>query len=704
MASIEQKKMTEGQLITSLNSMSKDASKYSSSLAVKDAELLDRYLGNLYGDEEEDRSKVVSNDVEDVVESDMVSMSRVFLGAGEIIEFTAKNPEDQAEVEEARIKTKYADWLIRKQKDSYATQSSILKDILIQKSGGVAKYMIEDIERPETKEWQAIDELELEAYISSLEGENVKSVKITEKSGEFNGQDTIDFKITVIHKEQRINIVAVPTGCFIISRNASSKDDAQIVGDDTTITRGELVAMGYSIEKVNKVPNAGDKADTNRTEQIRDNEEGGESLVISPTWASEEILLKTRYPKIDFDGDGIEERRYVLYAGDEIFENKEFDHVPYALGSAIILPHRAIGRSRAEQAAPFALQNTTILRGMFDNQYAVLTPRIAYNDKVDEDDLFDMEHGGGIKVEGDQHPGNSLMPVEIPYIGDKALQFMQFQGQRRAQTTGTLLASQGLEADDFSEETAARFNGVRDEGKGRIELVARNVAETYYRQLYEGVIWMATHFQNSAQEIAVTGKQLVVDPNEWKNDSGLDVKVGLGAGDDEKTVQTMSGLLNLSQQLKATNSPLTDDVKIYNQIDTMLKGMDINATQKYFNDPERPDQVLQFENEQLTAQLQQAMGAVEQLSQKNPLAEAEQVKAESKARENDLKAQLKLLEDGAKVQLQAAKLAEDQRQFDAKLAAEIEKERNNLVVKLAELELEHGAELVSDEAVNSVQS
>jgi len=599
---IKLKKMTESVLISSLNTMSSDASNYCRGLSTKDNSLWDRYSGELYRDEEEDRSKVTSNDVEDVIESDMVSVARVFLGAGEIIEFTAKNPEDQGEVEEAKIKTKYADWLIRKQSDSYAIQSSILKDILVQKSGGVAKYMIEDVERPETKEWTAINELELQGYLDSLEGEDVKSIDIVERSGEFDDENSIDFKIKVIHKEQRINIVAVPSGCFVISRNAKSKDDAQIIGDDTTITRGELVAMGYTKEQVDKAPMIGDDG-SQSANQLIDNKKDGEDLSYSPTWASEEILLKTRYPKIDFDGDGIDERRYVLYSGNEIFENEPFDHVPYALGSAITIPHKAIGRSRAEQAAPFAEQNTTILRGMFDNQYAVLTPRVAYNDLVDEDDLFDMEHGGGVKIEGDGHPGNALMPIEIPYIGDKALQFMQFQGQRRAQTTGTLLASQGLEADDFSEETAARFNGVRDEGKGRIELVARNM------------------------------------------------------------------------------------------IDTMLKGMDINNTSKFFNDPERPDQVLQFQNEQLTAQLQQAVQAIEQLSQKNPLAEAEMIKAEAKARETELKSQIKLMEDSAKVQLQAANLAEDQRQFDAKLAAEVESERNNLTVKLTELELQHQTDL-----------
>ena len=43
---------------------------------------LDYYMGEPFGDEQEHQSQVVSTDVQDVVEADMPSLARVFLGAG----------------------------------------------------------------------------------------------------------------------------------------------------------------------------------------------------------------------------------------------------------------------------------------------------------------------------------------------------------------------------------------------------------------------------------------------------------------------------------------------------------------------------------------------------------------------------------------------------------------------------------------------
>ena len=72
---------------------------------------MNAYLANKKGDfeGEEGRSSAVSQDVFNVVESDMVSHSRTFLGQGEIINFTSRRKND-AEEAEAQEKTDYIDF------------------------------------------------------------------------------------------------------------------------------------------------------------------------------------------------------------------------------------------------------------------------------------------------------------------------------------------------------------------------------------------------------------------------------------------------------------------------------------------------------------------------------------------------------------------------------------------------------------------
>ncbi len=138
---------------------------------------------------------------------------------------------------------------------------------------------------------------------------------------------------------------------------------------------------------------------------------------------------------------------------------------------------------------------------------------------------------------------------------------------------------------------------------------------------------MENHFQDSEQEIRVLGEKLVIDPTGWKHDHQADVKVGLGAGDEDHIVDTMTGLLNLQTQLKNEGSTMVDEVKRYNTVKSLLRGLGINNISKHFNnpDPEIPAEQMLAINEQLMEQNEQLLAAVEQL-QKNPLAEAEKIK------------------------------------------------------------------------------
>jgi len=686
----KERKMDDLTLISNIDTMSKDGVTFNSEFMKENEVFLDRFLGNPYGDEEPDRSKIMSNDVEDSVNSYLVSLARVFLGSGEIIEFEALDKDNPEDVKEADQKTKYADWLIRGQADSYPTQYSALFNILLMKFG-VCKYFAEDTTSIKEEEYTSISPEELALFEESLEGEAVESIEIIERSGDFNGIDNIDFKFRVTKKEKKIRVISIPPECFIISKDAKNKTEAPIVGDDTPISRGDLVAMGYTKEKVAGISRFSGKKDdkgSSRVEDIRSDEQGSDSSPwFAPTWANEEVLLKTRYALIDFDNDGIAERRYILYAGQVLLENELFDHVPYAIGSSLLMPHRAVGRSIGEQAAPFARQNTTFLRGIADNIYAVQAPRIAHNERVNQDDLLDQEHGATIRVDGrDTIPANAMQAIEIPYIGDKVMQVMQMQLQRRADTIGTMVTNQGLEADQFNDETATRFEGVQDQGRGKVELVTRNIAETYYRDLYDGVIWTATHYQDTEQEIKVLGEALKINPSEWKVNHAADVKVGLGSGDEDHVVETMSGILNLTMQLEASGSPLVDQEKKFNTIKSMMKGLGISNIGKHFNDPSKPADLILAQNEILTKNNAQLQQMLESMSNQNPLAEAEKVKQQTDLAKAQSDAQLKV-----------AQLAEDQRQFNenmrlqiAELTSKVDISNDKTAIELTKLELDSG--------------
>ena len=671
--------MTEDQLCNRLREREVDAIQFNSKFGSVNEENLSYYMGEPFGNEVAEQSQVVSTDCADVVEADMPSLARVFLGSGSIVTFQP-NSGNEADVKEAEEKTKYIDWLVREQPHSFATQMGWLKDSEIQKFGTV-KYFIEDTKKTKEVSFSGLSELEIEQTKQDLDGSDVKSIEVVSQENADQDDDEeptfdITFKVTV-KSGNKATYKGVATENFLITTQSDSVDDADLVGDYMIKTRGELKAMDVPVKKINLIPTSGSKiVEASRMDKFRfkdqDDETEGTS---SDEWAAENVELMDLYVKVDFDQDGIAERRRVLKArfADVIIINEAFDHVPYAVISSILMPHSAIGRSRVEVTKSNQLQKSKILRESFDNLELVNHPGMLVNDDhVNIDDMLTVRSGRIIRTDG--VPQQDVFPLTIPSVLNESLKMVQYLDFARAQTTGTLMASQGLDADALSKETATRFDGVADEGAAKIELVARGIAETGYRKLYEGMAWLIGHFQNSAIEIMVLGEPLTIDPRTWKFEHNVKSNVGLGAGDNEKLLQTMQGIYAIQQQLKAQGSALTDEADIYNTLDRIVKGAGLQRTDEFFNDPEKPEQLLQAENEILNNAVQQLQQMVQQLQ--NPLAEAEEIKGRAK-----------LIEAEGKRELNIAEMLEDQRQFNVETAQNQDQFNKELAAKLTELEL-----------------
>jgi len=662
--------MTELVLNNELDKLTNDATGNNSTFIKENEELLDRYEGNPYGDELPEQSKVISNDVMDVVEADMPSLARIFLGAGEVFKFKPTSTKED-NVKEADEKTKYVNWQVRGQPWSFSVLHGFIKNALMQKIS-VVKYFMEETTEIEEHKKTGLSNEELAVFEKSLEGEDVKSIKIVrEEEG--------DEENTVVVKVERtvkcVKIADVKLENFRLTKNAESKDSAGIVGDVSIMTRGELLALDFKKELISNIPLAGTITENTRLPAIRDEQEGGTDNPASlDNWASEEVEIEDLYPMIDFDGDGIAERRRIMRGGDVILINEVFNHVPYAINTSILMPHKAVGKARSEITAPTAKVKTAVLRGVMNNIYAVNNPRIAANENVHMDDLLVLRPNGVLRTKGETNPGQNMFPVEVPYIGDKALQVIQYLDQARAQTTGSLMASQGLNADDLGKETATRFEGVQDASKGKVELVARVMAETGFRELFEGIAWIDSNFQNSAVEIEILGKELSVNPSDWKFKQHIVSKVGLGAGDDEQELQTMSAMWGLHRELQANNSPMTDEVKRYNIVKRMVNASGSSDVSEFFNDPEVEEDMILAENEilkKLVPQLQEQL----QLTA-NPLKEAEEIKA-----------QASLIKAQGQASLDVAQMQEDQRQFNIQTAQKQDQFNKDLAAKITELEL-----------------
>ena len=612
--------MTEPELVALLSQAEDDAATYNGEFSTENTKYLAAYLGNKTGEFSAipNQSSVVSTDIADVVEADMPSLARIFLGSGDVVTFTP-NTESEAEIQEAKEKTKYVNWIVRSQPESFSIIHNWLKDAEIQKNG-VVKYFIEEQKDVEVVEYEGVDAEEVQAIIESLKGSKVDKVKVEVSEQEEvevmgatpNDAATFDIKFRVTTEKQKVCIINVPPELFLITRNARSLDDAELVGDRVRKTRGELLSEGFDRELIEQLSTIDEEDHRNSNlNTIRNEDQGGANFDTNiNNWASETVEISDLYVKIDFDGDGIAERRHVMLSGNKVLVNEYFNHVPYASLSAVLMPHKAIGRSRAEITYPYQLQKTALQRGINDNIYMVNNPRNVVHPDVDLDDMLTVRTNGIIRLEEDTQilPGNAVFPLSIPYIGQQALQVIQYVDSTRAQTTGSLMANQGLEADKLNQETATRFNGVKDSSDAKIELIARNYGETGFRKLYEGIAWLVSRYQNSETEFRVLGKALTVNPKAWKYAHHVQSNVGLGAGDNEKSLETLQGIYGIQQSLIQQGSTLADEKDVYNTLSRIVEGAGFPRVNEFFNDPEEDTETLKAENEilnKMVVQLQE---------------------------------------------------------------------------------------------------
>ncbi len=695
--------ISESKLLTIINAKQVDAENNRNRIQSENNFLEKRYNAEYYGTEVPGRSRFVSNDVKDAVESAHDSLVRMFLGAASIIKFTAANPNDKAQQTEAEEKTAFIDWLVRGQTNSYKTQSSFLTEVLKFKAG-VQKYFYEETESTEDHKWEGLAPMEVVEQLTAMgfelsvsadeEGAEVVELITSAKnkagkviSHKENDDETFDIEIRVKTKRQKIKIITVPTGSFLFSTGSDDLDDAELVGDTSFKTRGELMAEGHSRELVSQLPSASINGESART--ITSDSMGRIAESDFGEWSSQLVPIDDLYVKVDYNGDGIAERRHIQKSSDFILFNEPFDHVPYATASALIVPNSVIGEGWGEQVVDIAEVNTAITRGTLDNIYAVNNTkkvvRVGTNG-VNLDEVLSPGIGGVIQATGDRPLADMVMPLVTEFIGDKSLLIKQHMDQMKSLRVGGQLASQSLDGDSLAKETATRFTGIEKTDQAKVEKIARNIVETGYRKIYEGVAWLVAHYQMDEVEFNVLGKALKSNPSNWKYDSNVSTEVGLGAGDNSKVVENMSGLWQIHQQNKASGSPLTDEKKGYNILNKMLKALDLKDTSLYINDPDEPAEQLRFDNEQLNQMVLQQQQALEQMSEQitqlQALSEVEVIKAQASAQKDDKSAALDI-----------AKLQEDARQFDITTSQKGNKQVEDTAVELTKMELSSGQDV-----------
>jgi hypothetical protein len=637
---------------------------------------LEYYLRYPYGNEVEGRSQIVTGEVAEVIDGAIPQLIRIFTASDDIIRYEPVGPGDEQGANQA---TDYSNWVFYKDNPGFAILHDWFKDALLEKVGVVKAYWDNKIDVIK-ETYENLSDAELAMLLSDGTREIIEQETIVKQVLDLQGNPAIGmdgveitevyYNVKVRKKNQvgRVAIQNIPPEEFLISKKATTIQDSPFVAHRRLMPRSDLVAMGFPEEVVRDLPAYDDLSfSPERVARYSEGEQPSQDESLDPTMQDVEVY--ECYIRADRDGDGLAELLQVWYAGSEILEETETDYIPFHSLCPIPVPHKFYGLSLADKVMDLQLQKSTITRQMLDNLYLTNNYRVgAVDGQVNLDDLISPTPGGVIRM---KNP-NAVVPMAVQPVANQAFPMLEYLDAVQAKRTGVSDATQGLDPNVLQNVTATAVAAFQNASAGKMELIARNFAETGVKSLFKGILQLLCKYQDKPRIIRMRGQYVQMDPREWSNQYDVSISVGLGTGNKQEQMAMLAMILDKQERILQQFGPANPLVSVAQYRDTLGRmieaaGFKDSATffkpitpeidQALSNPPpqqQQPDPAIQAMMMQAQAQLEiDRQKALADIQAKREKAAAEiQLAREKAAAELELKRQ----EFEAEVQLKAAKL------------------------------------------------
>ena len=542
-----------------------------------------------YGNEVDGRSKIVTGEVAEVVDGALPQLMRIFAGSDELGRFEPRMPGDE---EFAKQATELTNYVFFSDNDGVIILHDWMKDALLQKNG-IVKYWWEDSEDPTKEEYKGLNAEELTLLFADGEMELISQE--TEEVGiDPMGMPILSYNVVIKKKKEvgKVCVENVPPEEFLIAKRDKNLKNARFVAHRTVKTRSDLIAMGYPQDQVDKMPAYNDLTYTpERVARYSAGEMPDETQSLD--FSMQEVELFECYIRTDFDGDGIAELRKVVYAGDQIIDNEETDHIPFASICPIPMPHKFFGQSLADRAMDIQLIKSTITRQILDNLYLTNMPRVtALDGQVNLDDLLTSSPGGVVRIKSQ----GAVQPLSVPPTASQSFPMLDYMDQVLQKRSGVTQTSQGIDPNILQNTTATAIAAMQQAGSGKIEMIARIFADTGVKDLFAGIFHLILKYQDKPRVIRLRGKYVSIDPREWKNNYDVTVNVGLGTGSQDQKMAMAAMVMQKQEQILSTQgfaNPLVSVGQYRNTLGKFIEAAGYKDSMEFFKEiPPELDQQL----------------------------------------------------------------------------------------------------------------
>jgi hypothetical protein len=644
------------------------------------------------------RSSVVSRDVADTIGWMLPGIIRVFSASDRMAEY---EPVGKGDEEFASQATDYCNYVFWKDNNGYRVLWDATHDSLLL-GNGIVKHWWDDKEDCEyseltgmTAEQIAILQQERGFEVTAQEPGEPQIVAMPDpQTGQPVQQEiqTFNIKTKRVTRSGRLRIKCIAGEDFLKDKDSIDLEDARFTAHRDSVTRSDLVEMGFSQDVVDELPSY-------RPSGLQE-----ERMARDPTYdfsadttdrSMQLIDLYECYIKVDVDGDGIAETVRAYYAGSggagELLDWEVWDDdCPFSDIPCEPVPHRWDARSIADETMDTQRVKTVLTRQFLDNLYWVNNPM----NQAEEGTVVNPEmmnapvFGGTIWRKKGSISTAPIVQLPIPFIGDKALMGLEHFDQVTEKRTGVSRASMALDPETLQNQSATANQNQKDASYSQVELIARNQAELGWKRVFKMILRLLVKHQDRPRTIRIRDKWVDMDPRFWNAGMDVTVNTGMGTGSRDRDIMMLNNILMTQNQMAMTlaqggfagealemlpkiiksatklaeSSGIRNPDEYYIQIDDQkLAQMQQQATQP------KPDPALQLEQAKVQAQMQLEQAKMQmsaQLEQEKAQAAVQKEQAQMQA---DLQVKMAELQknteaEGQKQQLEYAKLAEASRQ------------------------------------------
>jgi len=553
------------------------------------ARAIEYYNQEPYGNEQKNWSKFVSSETFDTVEWLKTELLKIFTSSASIVEFL---PESEEDIESAKQKTQYCNYIFFRRNNGFEILLNLLHDALLQKNS-IVKIYAEKL-RPEPEKYRGLTEEQV--TLLSAQGD---VMSVSPSSDGF-------FEVEVLPADPGYDIVieVIPPEDFYVNSDHKSISvaDADFVQHRSRMSLSALRERGI-IGLDDEPEGDASEDDWNDEELARDEDLSDFYRYTQPLDpAMKRVVVKDSSVRIDFDEDGIAERRRIIRIGSKVYLNERIKHIGYACFSPMPQPHRWLGKSEADLTMSLQLISSELQRQLLNNIYLSNHQRPIVLEGA-SGPLVNLE---SLMSAGPGEPifERSAGALRFEQPGFIASDLLAVKGELREQLqnrTGVL--GQKVDADVIARTASGGAVAsviAAETGDSRVQGIARIFAEITLKEIFKIVVQIARDHQNPPQEFRLGNKFISVDPREWSSMADTITNVGLGSGASGRNAASMKEIID--QQHLAVQAggfgTLVTAKNIYNSVSMYAELIGFRDPSLFWTDPDTVEQAPEGPSEQ----------------------------------------------------------------------------------------------------------